>query len=99
MFRRISYLMLGLPILCLAGSLLGADAKFQLLKTYVRLPEVPAIESYTLVTDTRQITFIPPADAILQPDPQKAEVRMSFKDDYCTPKLQLSAVSHAMAAT
>jgi hypothetical protein len=96
MLRRLLYL--SIALLCLAGTLLAGEAKFQLFKTYVKLPEVPALESYTLVTDYHQITFIPPKDGILQTDPQKSEIQISFKDNHCTIKLQLSGISPSLAA-
>lgn len=71
-------------------SLPAAEEKFQLLKTYTKMPDSPPAKSFTLLTDDRQITFIPPQDSLVQLHQEKKEVWISYPDDRCLIKLQLS---------
>jgi hypothetical protein len=71
----------------------AADDTFQLLKTYTKMPEAPPVKSFALVTDHHQVTFVPPHDSIVRLDRDKEEVCISFQDDRCLIKLQLSTNS------
>ncbi len=83
---------------CLLCSLSAAEERFELLKTYTKVPDSPLAKSFTLVTDEHQITFIPPRDALVQLHREKREVWMSFPDDRCLIKLQLSTNSPGMVS-
>lgn len=93
-----------LPAFALAVALIfsatptqAQQPRFQLLKTYVRLPEMQPQASYTLLTYDQQITFIPPRDSVVQMR-EYGEVQFSFKDDRCVMKLRLSTNSPASAS-
>jgi hypothetical protein len=83
---------------CLLGSLSAQEERFELLKTYTKVPESPPAKSFTLLTDERQITFIPPQGSIVQLHREKREIWMSFADDRCLIKLQLSTNSPGMVS-
>jgi hypothetical protein len=84
---------------CLLCSLPAAeDERFELIKTYTKVPESPPAKSFTLLTDEHQITFIPPQSSIVQLQREKREVWMSFADDRCLIKLQLSTNSPGLVA-
>ncbi len=86
-----------LALLFTAAPLQAQPPRFQLLKTYVRLPEMQPRASFTLLTDDQQITFIPPMDSMVQMR-EFGEVQFSFKDDRCVMKLRVSTNSPALAS-
>lgn len=75
---------------CLLYSLPAQEERFELIKTYTKVPDSPPAKSFTLLTDKRQISFIPPQGSIVELHREKKEVWMSFPDDRCLIKLQLS---------
>jgi hypothetical protein len=92
------------PVCALALVLLGSVAplhaqqpRFQLLKTYVRLPEMRPQASFTLLTYDQQITFIPARESTVQMR-EFGEVQFSFKDDRCVMKLRITTNSPALAS-
>ena len=86
-----------LAFLLTATPLAAQQPRFQLLKTYVRLPEMQPRASFTLLTDDQQITFIPPMDSTVQMR-EFGEVQFSFKDDRCMMRLRVSTNSPALAS-
>lgn len=88
---------LALVFLSAAAPLQAQPGKFQLLKTYVRIPEMQPQASFTLLTDDQQITFIPPRDSIVQIR-EIGAVQFSYKDDCCVMKLRLSTNNPASAS-
>lgn len=79
--------------LCGAGRLAGKEARFELLKTRITLPETPPTEAYTLKTDKNELTFIPPRGAWLSADRKKREVRFGYRDERCLIVLRCGDVS------
>jgi len=101
---RIAARILRAPICMLALVFLGSVAplqaqqgKFQLLKTYVRIPEMQPQASFTLLTEDQQITFIPPRDSTVQMR-EIGEVQFNYKDDRCMMRLRLSTNNPALAS-
>lgn len=79
--------------LLLLGLAAKAQDTFQLLKTYTPVPDSPPARSMTLVTDERQITFIPPEHSIVKPYYEKQELWITYPDDRCLLKLAVSTNS------
>lgn len=75
------------------GLAVRAQDTFQLLKTYTPVPDCPPAKSMTLVTDERQITFIPPENSIVKPYYEKQELWFTYPDDRCLLKLAVSTNS------
>ena len=96
MFTRNTWLRLVLVFLCFAARPGAAQGRFELLKTYMKFPEMQPVASFTLVTDEHQITFLPPRDSTVQL--RNGEVEFTFKDDHCIFKLRLSTNSPALAS-
>jgi hypothetical protein len=94
---RVSIYALALVILGSVAPLRAQQPRFQLLKTYVRLPEMQPQASFTLLTDDQQITFIPPRDSVVQIR-EIGVVQFSYKDDRCVMKLRLSTNNPALAS-
>ncbi len=69
---------------------------FQLFKTYTPMPDCPPAKSFTLVTEDRQVTFIPPADSAVKMFYEKREVWVTYPDDRCLVKLAVSTNSPAL---
>jgi hypothetical protein len=88
---------LALVFLSAAAPMQAQQGKFQLLKTYVRIPEMQPQASFTLLTDDQQITFIPPRDSVVQIR-EIGVVQFSYKDDRCVMKLRLSTNNPALAS-
>src|SRR5882724_2977821 len=88
---------LALVLLFSTAPLRAQQGRFQLLKTYVRIPEMQPQASYTLLTDDQQITFIPPRDSIVQMR-EFGEVQFTYKDDRCVMKLRISTNNPASAS-
>jgi hypothetical protein len=88
---------LALVLLSAAAPLQAQQPRFQLLKTYVRLPEMQPQASFTLLTDEQQITFIPPRDSSVQMR-EIGEVQFNYKDDRCLMKLRLSTNCPTLAS-
>ncbi len=86
-----------LAFLSAAAPLQAQQGKFQLLKTYVRMPEMQPQASFTLLTDDQQITFIPPRDSTVQMR-EIGEIQFTYKDDRCMMRLRLSTNNPALAS-
>jgi hypothetical protein len=80
-------------LLLLLGLAARAQDTFQLLKTYTPVPDSPPARSMTLVTEDRQITFIPPENSIVKPYHEKQELWITYPDDRCLLKLAVSTNS------
>jgi len=97
-----NWLILAIMSLFCLGS--GADpagakeAKFELRKITVNLPEFPPTEAYTLETDDYELTFIPPHESQLRFNQANQEVKFKFRDDRCLITLRHSEVSPALAS-
>ena len=94
---RASVCALALVFLSAAAPLQAQQGKFQLLKTYVKIPEMQPQASFTLLTDDQQITFVPPRDSTVQMR-EIGEVQFTYKDDRCMMRLRLSTNNPALAS-
>src|SRR5258708_27354548 len=94
---RVPVCALALALLFSTAPLLAQQGKFQLLKTYVRIPEMQPQASFTLLTEDHQITFIPPRDSTVQMR-EIGEVQFNYKDDRCMMRLRLSTNNPALAS-
>ncbi len=83
----------GISLFCRPAG--AAQGRFELLKTYMKFPEMQPQASFTLVNDEHQITFLPPRDSTVQL--HNGEVEFTFKDDHCIFKLRLSTNSPSLA--
>ena len=97
MFNRVTWLRLVLVFLCFAARPGAAQGNFELLKTYLKFPEMQPQASFTLVTYEQQITFLAPRDSTVQL--YNGEVQFTFKDDHCIFKLRLSTNSPSLASS
>lgn len=83
---------------CLSASL-AAEERFQLFKSYTKIPDSPPAKSFTLLGYKHQITFMAPQDSVVQLEREKKEVWIGYQDDRCLIKVQLSTNSPSLAST
>jgi hypothetical protein len=98
MMVRILFAVLCSTLLAQAGPFSAEKGRFFLTHTKVEMAESVPIEALTLHTDEERFTFIPPLDAVINTDPVKKEVWMSFRDERCVIVIKPTELSPDMTS-